>query len=712
MAGNDPDDLDKLGLSKDEKIVREAKDRMTDVLDVEGEFRKRFIDDLKFANADPDNLYQWPNSLIKTRGDERPCLTINETRIHNFQIINDAKQNKPSVKVKGVGNGSTYESAQIMEDVIRHIEYVSNAQSAYDVATKFQVEGGIGYLRVATDYAGDDTFDQEIFIRPFKDPLTVLLDPNIKEADGSDASYALIFDDMDRDEAERRWPQYKEQLGSHPLNANYVDDWTRSDQVRIAEYFRKVPKKDRLIGFTDPDSGEQRSILASKLPKEILHGLADDPQTQYREVIEDQIEWFLIIGNEIVERTIWPGKFIPIIRVLGEETMIEGKLDRKGHTRAMKDAQRMLNYWFSAAVEHVALQSKTPYIGAMEAFSNLETYWDTANVVNHAWLPFNGYDEQGRPILAPQRQAPPVMATAYIQGLQIAMEQMRAVSGQYQAELGAPSNEISGIAIQQRQRQGDNATYHYIDNLALAIRFLGKILIDLIPKIYDTKRIIRIMAMDGAETDVTIDPNAARAYLEEQQQTDAEVKQIIFNPNVGKYSVEADVGPAYATKRQEAFNAMMELAKMNPDFMKIAGDLTMRAADFPMADKLAERFQRVIPEAIKGDGPTPEMQAAQQQVQQLQQMLQNAVATIGDLKKDKSLEGVQKNIDAYRAETDRSKVFLDHGIDMNQLALQVAKLIQDMQITSPLAQTPGATQPAPTQLQAPQQQPQPNGMAA
>lgn len=682
MADNDPDELSKLGLTGDEKIVKEAKARLTSVLNVEGDFRKRFIDDLKFANADSDNMYQWPNSLIKTRGDERPCLTINQTRIHNFQIMNDARQNKPSVKIKAVGNGSTYESAQIFEALVRHIEYVSNAQSAYDIATKFQVEGGIGYLRVATDYAGDDTFDQEIYIRPFKDPLTVCLDPNIKEADGSDAQYAIVFDDMAKDEAEKQFPKYKDILGQHPLNADYTDDdWTHPDQVRVAEYFRRVPKKDKLVAVTDPNTGEQRTIKASKLPKEVRDGLADDPQTKFREIEESEIEWFLIIGSTIVERTIWPGKYIPIIRVLGEETNIEGNLDRKGHTRSMKDPQRMLNYWFSAAVEHVALQGKTPYVGPMDAFSNLETYWDSANVVNHAWLPYNAYDEQGREIPAPSRQAPPTMATAYIQGLGLADQKMRDVSGQYQAELGAPSNEISGVAIQQRQRQGDNATYHYIDNLALAIRFLGKILIDLIPEIYDTKRIIRIMAEDGVESEVLVDPSATKSYLEQQREDEEEAKQIVFNPNVGKYSVEADVGPAYATRRQEAFSAMMELAKQNPEFMKIAGDLAMKAADFPMADKLAERFQKVIPASIRGDGPTPEVQQLQQQLQHMGNLLQSATQALGDAKKKEGLEQQQKNIDAYRAETDRGKVFLDHKIDVNEFALNVAQLLKDMMQT-------------------------------
>lgn len=689
---------------KDEKIVKEAKKRFRIASDWEADARRNFINDYKFANGDSENMYQWPGGVQTTRGvgsnDERPCLTINDTRQHNLQIINDARQNKPSVSVKPVANEATYEAAQIFEGIVRHIEYISNAQSAYDTATSYQVQAGWGYWRVVTDYSDSDTLDQEIFIRRVKDPLTIYLDPNINEADGSDASFAIIFDDMPKDEFDAQYPKYKDIASTHPLNVNYTDDgWFGEDKVRVAEYYRRVEEDDRLIAVTHPDTGEQIMTLASKLPKAMLDPIMEDPSTKWRTVSTPKIEWFLIIGNQIAERNVWPGKYIPICRVIGEETIIDGQLDRKGHTRAMKDPQRMKNYWFSAAVEHVALQSKTPYVGPMEAFSNLETYWDTANNINHAWLPYNGYNDAGQPLQAPARQAPPIMASAYIQGLSIAAEEMRSVSGQFQSEMGMPSNERSGIAIQQRQRQGDNATYHFIDNLSLAIRFTGKILIDLIPKVYDTQRVIRIMGEDGVETQVEVNPQAQQAYLEQRSELNDTIKAI-FNPNVGKYDVEADIGPAYATKRQEAFNAFMEISRGNPDIMKIAGDLMFRAADFPMADKLAERIRRTIPDSITGEAPPPEVQQMMQQMQQMQQaleqqqkMLEAATEALADEKKGKTLEAVGKEVDIYKAETERLKV-LAPAIDPKYIAELTAQLVLQSMQTNPLNSVPQEAPPA------------------
>lgn len=652
---------DKSG-TKDEQIIREATRRFDICANYESDSRLGFIEDIKFCNGDADNMWQWDENTRNARGygtiDERPCLTINKVRQHCLNIINDAKQNKPSVKIKPVGNGATYEAAQVFEGVCRHIEYISNAQAAYDRATTFQVQGGIGWIRLVTDYPDNNSSfnDQEIYIRGVKDPLTVYLDPDIREPDGSDARYGFVFDDMSREVFEETYPKYKDLATKSPLDVS--GGWLRDDQVRVAEYFRVIEDEDTLIALQGPNGPV--ITRKSKLTDEQFKLAIDDPQTKRRQIVEKKVEWYLIAGDKIIERDTWAGKYIPLIRVVGEETIINGKMDRKGHTRAMKDPQRLANYWYSAATEHVALQSKTPYIGPMEAFSNLETYWDSANTVNHAWLPYNQYDEKGMKLEAPQRQAPPVMAEAYVKGLEIASQEIKEVSGQFQADLGMPSNEKSGVAIQQRQRQGDMATYHYIDNLALGIRFIGKQLIDLIPKIYDTKRVIKIMAEDGVEHDVIIDPNAQQALQKKQQETQFEVVQAIFNPTIGLYDVEADIGPAYATRRQEEFDALIKLMEKNEKLAQVAGDLLFKAADFPGAEEVARRIRATIPQNILNGqpGPSPQDADMQKAMQAQGDMINKLSQELAKAKLDKSIDQQQKEIDVYKAITDRLAITL------------------------------------------------------
>jgi hypothetical protein len=433
-----------------------------------------------------------------------------------------------------------------------------------------------------------------------------------------------------------------------------------------------------------------------------------DPSTTTRDVVSDEVEWFKLAGNSIIDRRPWAGRYIPIVRVIGEETIIDGKMDRKGHTRGMKDPQRMYNYWSSEGTAQVALQTKSPYLAPVESIEGLETYWGRSNIDDTAVLPYNGITEDGRTIAPPQRSQPPQMAQAFIEGMKICENQLMMASGQYQSQFGANENATSGKAINERQRQGDNATYHFIDGLAIGIKYTGKILIDLIPKIYDTERVIRILAKDGTESHVQIKPDAQDSYKEvsgPDQQQDKSVAAI-FNPNVGRYEVESDVGPGYATRRQEAFNAMTQIAAQNPEFMKIGGDLLWKSADFPLADELAERWAKTIPANITGDGPSEEVQQMQQQLQQAH----DAVASLHQQLTDKEKE---IHIKGYDATTKRLTAMGNAGpiVDQSQLEPVIRQIILSMFTASNPETANEQPEQAPQQGQPdPSQQPaQPQG---
>lgn len=654
-------------------IVSEAQKRFKRCNDWEQDTRKLFLEDLKFANGDSDNGYQWPNNVKKNRDvDARPTLTVNQIRQHNLKIINDAKQNKPGIAFRPTGDGATFEAAQALQALVRNIEYHSNAQVAYDTATKFQVEAGIGYIRVATDYADDGTFDQEIFIRRVNDPLGIFMDPDAKEADKSDSLFVMVFEEMDKDEYKEAYPKYADAIGQSALGND--DAWITDEKIRVCEYFRKVPKEGQLVAFKRKDTGETVIKKLSDLPKEMRQDVVDDPQTRKRTIWDTEVEWFLIAGSRIVADAIWPGKYIPIVPVIGEETIIEGRLDRKGHTRSMKDPQRMFNYWNSSLAEHVALQGKTPWIAPAQAIEEYEDLWNNANKVNYSVLMYNAIDDAGNPIPAPQRPNPPVAAPAYITGVQLAAEQMMQSSGQYQAQMGEQGNERSGKAIQERQRQGDNATYHYIDNLAIAIRQVGKIVLDLIPKIYDTKRVIMAMAEDGQSYEIEIDPKAKEAWMGEQLRN-AQVAKRVLNPTIGKYDVQADVGPAYATKREEAFNAFTLILTQAPQLASVIGDILLRAGDFPYAQEASERLKRMVPPQALGTGPTVMEQQLQQRVTQLTELLKKEMDKGAEQKLKLTGKDQLRDIEAYDSETKRiaalSKLLPEDQAAVHSLIVQL-----------------------------------------
>lgn len=648
--------------TKDEDIIQEAHERFKRCEDFESRFRTLFVDDVKFCNADSDNMYQWPNELRQSRArDSRPSLTINKTRQHALMVQNEIKENLPSVKISPTGGSASYDSAQVYAGVVRHIEYTSNAAGAYANAMTYQVQGGIGYWRVTTDYAHEDSFDQEIFIKTIKDPLSVYIDCDCAEADGSDAMYAFVFDDMVPEEFKRRYPKA---TAASERTAYGNSNWCSKDKIRVAEYMRCEYSKDWLLALPirdeqgQPIEGQYDTVRMSEIPAELRQAVRDDETIRRRKIETKQWKWFLIAGDEIIDRKDWPGSFMPIVRVVGEEMLIEGELERKGHVRNLKDPQRMYNYWTSSAVEQVALQGKQPYMASVQAIKGFEAYYQNANRVNYSYIPFNAVDDDGAPLQPPVREQPPQMASAYINGMQIAAEEMKMVSGQADPTMGMQANEIAGVAIQRRIKQGDKATFHFIDNLSSSIRYTGKILIDLIPKIYDTPRIIRIRAEDGSDEEIKIDPNQQEA-LTTQSEGDQEAQRI-FNPGVGKYEVVAQAGPAYATRREEAAEAMTAVFSTNPQLMATAGDLFFRMQDFPMAEELAERLSNTIPSSVKGDGPTPEEQQLQQQLEEAQQQMQGMQAQLASTMEalaEEQKKGDDKakanEINGYKAVTDR-----------------------------------------------------------
>jgi len=684
----------------DAAILREAKERFERCVGWESAWRDRALFDTKFANADPHNMWQWDTSVKADRG-SRPCLTYNQVRQHNLQVINDARQNKAQIKVTPTGGQASYEAAQVFSGIIRRIEYQSKAVDAYSTAIFHQVESGIGYVRVETDYVDNDSFDLDLWIRRIADPRSVYMDPDCKLYDKSDANFAFVFEDIPRDRYEE---EYGTEDNAAPATLDHTDGWNDKDHVRVAEYWRRGMATGKIHQLQDGTV-----VRDDDIPDDIRDQI-EPLIVKTREVAEPEIEWFKLAGDRIIDREEWPGKYIPIVPFLGEETVIDGEMDRKGHTRSQIDAQRIYNYWASAAVEQVALQTKSPYVARIDAIQGREEQWATANVKNWSVLVYNGLDERGQPIPPPAREPPPQMAQAYIQGMTIARQDLMSVTGQYQAELGMPSNERSGIAIQQRQRQGDTATYHYIDNQAKAIRQVGRILLDLIPRIYDTRRVVMTLAEDGEENKVVVVPDAPEAHQfvgpppqqpntdgapvpltggqaqELQENPDTPDPSVIFNPNVGKYDVEADVGPAYGTQRQEAANAFAEIMKQNPAAFQIVGDLWAENSDFPNADEFARRMKRGLPPQYKS-GVDPQVQqvtqAAQQMQQHAQELLQKADAEIAGLKAQvahqKELLGDKSHsleIDDYKAETDRLKAV--GGIDPLALQVVVRQMVQDM----------------------------------
>jgi hypothetical protein len=639
---------------KKDDVVGTAKERYERAKGAYSSSRALAIEDTKFALGDSDNGWQWPEQIRQTRTAERKvCLTVNMTAQHCNQIINNIRQNRPQCRVLPVDNGADKKTAEIMAGLIRNIQTSSNADDAHDTAAEHSIYGGEGYWRVLTEYESPKSFKQRIRIAAIPNPLMVYIDPAARELDKSDADWGFLFEDISKEQCKR------EHKGIDPASwSEEPKGWVTADTIRRAEYFHAEYQTDTAYLIND-GSEEGLEVLKSDMKPGELKAYQDGGAIlDERATISKKWKWCKILGGHDapLDEKDWPGAYLPIISIVGKEVNVNGEIVRKGIVRDLKDPARMVNFSYSEAIRTVALQNKIPYIAAAEAVEGYEEQWKNANVSDCSYLPFNAFDDAGNAIPPPQRQEPAVMPAAQIQMLQLSTEQMRAASGQQNANFGIKSEAASGVGIRRLKEQGEVATFHFPDNLVRGLRYEAKILLDLIPKVYDTKRVVRILGIDGKDEQATLDPEAQQAYSEN---ITAEDVQKIFNPTLGMYDVVIDTGPTYQTQRQEAQVVMTEVAAKDPNFMGIAGDIFWRAQDVPMSDQLAKRYEKVIPPELqdqKGQKPIPpevqqKLQQSEQMIQQLDQTVQAMTAEL----ESKQIEAQKVEIDRMNAETNRMK---------------------------------------------------------
>jgi hypothetical protein len=650
-------------MSKDKDILAVARSRLDLAMSALSESREDEIDDLKFYAGSPDNHWQWPADVLATRGavqgqsiNARPCLTINKLPQHVRQVTNDQRQNRPAAKVIPVDDKADIQVAEIFNGMIRHIEYISDADVAYDTACENQVAYGEGYLRLLTEYCDDKTFDQDIKIGRVRNSFSVYMDPTIQDPTGSDAKWCFITEDITKDEYERMYPDAApaSTLQSLGVGDQSISNWLNEDTIRIADYYyidydrttlNLYPGNATAFAGTPEDKA-----LKAHFVKPLKSRESDRPVVKYCK----------INGYEILEQREWAGKWIPVIRIVGNEFEVDGRLYVSGLVRNAKDAQRMYNYWVSQEAEMLALAPKAPFIGYGGQFEGYEDKWKTANTNNWPYLEVNPdvTDGSGSVLPLPQRAQPPMASSGLLQAKAGASEDIKSTTGQYDASLGMKSNERSGKAILARQREGDVGTYHYGDNLARGVRHVARQLIDLIPKIYDTQRIARIIGEDGETKMVKINPEQTEPVNKIVDQTGV-VMEKIYNPSIGKYDVVATTGPGYATKRQEALEAMAQLLQGNPQLWAVAGDLFVKNMDWPGAQEMSKRFAKTIDPKLMGDSEdNPALAAAQQQMQamgqemeQMHQMIQNVGKSL-DMREIEVKE-FDSQVKAYAAETQR-----------------------------------------------------------
>jgi len=570
--------------------------------------RDRARDDVEFAAGE-----QWDQADKTARESEgRPCLTINRLPQFIRQVVGDLRNVKPSISVRPNGNGSDEDVAEVINGILRNIEDRSKDEQPYTIAVESAVRCGIGHFRIVTENLPNNPFAQDIFIKAIHNPLAVVWDYGSRSITRADAKHCFVREGITKAQYQSQYPGAKMLDFGDDDYDELTWQWILPDMVLIAERFSveegKAPflllegggvlRRDRL------PFGAQLNEVDSVL--QFIDGRQVFVE-ETREAPIRKVKWCKFSGGDILDEGEWPTEDIPIIPVIGEEVHFEKTRLRAGLIRWAKDPQRLYNFWRSTQTEVMGAAPKLPYLLGKSQIEGFEEAWLVANKGNKPFLPYNDKLNQARP----SREVPPQLSSGMNNEIALAAEDMKATTGIYDASLGAKGNETSGIAIRQRQTEGDVSTNFFGDNLAASMRRAGRIIVDLIPIIYDSKRIARIVADDGTDKAVEVNSLVIENGL----------PRIQNDLTIGDYDVTVNIGPSYATKRQEALEGMAEILRGNPNSTLFL-DIIAKNSDWPGADQFAERAQKMLPPELQDEDeePTPEEQAARAQAQQLSQM--------------------------------------------------------------------------------------------
>lgn len=624
------------GDSQDDPRISEAIEFLRQAAESDSNNRAEALDDIKFAAGD-----QWPVEIQNSRNLEaRPCLTINKLDAYCRQITNQQRQQRPRMKAQGMNNQTDAKIAEIVTGICRHVETNSNADHAYDTAYDFAVRMGWGYWRVTTDYVRPDSFEQEIYIKPIDNPFTVYFDPNSLAPDGSDAEKCLITVVMSKESFNKMYPDADDggQFNARGTGDSNID-WVTKNDIRIAEYFYTRIESTHLVLLSDGITAYE-----DELPSKEAMDAAGVYEVSRRKTFRKSIKWCKLTAMQVLEEGTWAGKYIPVVPTYGQQCVVDSKRKRFGLVRMAKDAQRMYNFWQTSMTESVALAPRAKWIMAEGQDEGHETEWASANNTSYAYLRYKQTDINGQPAPPPQRQVPEQPPAAIMAAAQSITSDLQSVVGIFDPNQ-LPQGNISGKALNGQMSQMDMTNFHYYDNLTRSIAHTGRIILDLIPKIYSSERVMRIIGDDGKPELITINQRTG-------QKDENGVEILLNDVTVGEYDIVMDTGPGYNTKRQEAVDSMMSMLGADPALMQQAGDLIFRNMDFPGAEVIADRLAAVNPLAQideKSDIP-PQVQMqlanAQNQIQQMAAVIQQLQLT---LKNRQDVEGMRQMGENERA---------------------------------------------------------------
>lgn len=625
-------------------VVSRALNRSERSKEVLSEVYRKAREDLRFISDTPGSQWDEYDYAFRTKR-RKPCLEIDQLKQFINQVSNDSRMNTPNITVIPHAGDADIETAEIIQGIIKDIEYYSNADSAYDLAINNAIKCSLGFIRVDHRFVDEKSFDQELCIKRVPFPLSVYLDPDSTEIDGSDSKYGFVFEDISVDEFKERYGSDYEPVSFDETAIGGRTTKATEDTIRIAEYFEIVEETDNIKVQTD--SGEERKRTV---------------------VVSTKVMRYVLSGRDVLEESVFPGKYVPIVPVYGEEHFVDGCREYHSLIRKSKDSQRRYNYWASTEADLLTRAPKGMFLAAEGVTEDYaQDYIDSEKAMV---LRYKTEDSTGRPANPPQYIPPPQIPSGIVNAMGQALEDIKSTMGLYNAFLGQRSNETSGVAINARKQEGDRAVFHFTDNLTKSIVHVGTIIVNALPEVFDTPRIVKMVSKEGNNKDVGI--NGA---LVDGQKREYYIKE-------GVYNVRVVTGPNYATQRQQAAEFYQNVMQTNLELMPVIGDLAFEHMDFPGAQQIASRLRKTMDPKLLEDSDDfdPALMAAQEQNQQLQQAIQAMQGEMQTLQKQLEDKKAEIEVKMIAEQNDASADQAKTQLELQKMQLEEQKIIAEYKI--------------------------------
>jgi hypothetical protein len=644
------DDTDKEPgeLSKKELLIR-IRNRSRLMIEGDDQNRQDAKDDIRFVSIPGE---QWDQKVKTARG-SRPCYEFDKLSIKSQRVINEMRANRPAGKVRAAEDGDK-KTADVREGLCRNIANVSDLDTICDYAGVYQVEGGMGAWRVVTEYVKGSRRKQRIRAKPIPNPFCLYWDPSSTDPLKRDAQDWCLIDTMSKSAFNAKYGKKVKKISFDASECEEDPDWDNQENIRVCEYWYKETKQKEVWVLADGREIDSTAKGAESIDPSLI---------QSKESVDyDCIMMCIASGDAILEGPVkQAGSQHRFIVVHGAWKIVDGKPKWWGLVRKAKDAQRRYNVTQTAITETIASAPNTQYWAtAKQAAGNTDS-WDRALTENLPYLLYNTDPQAGGP---PQRMPGPQVPAALMAESQIADQELKDVTGVYDAALGERSNEKSGVAISRREQQTQLVNFNFPDNMAKGVQRTWEIFNDLIPEIIDTEQMVRVLGVDGAEdyikvNTVGIDPQTGQPIM-------------VNDLTTGEYDITVTVGPSFATQRQEASETYTQLIQAFPPLMQVAPDLIMKAMDSPYSEEIAERMRMLLPPQIqetlnKDKKLPPEVMQAMQQVKQMQDM----VTQQGQMVQAAAAEAEKGKVEAQ-------KMISDLNVKRAQFDADVAKALANI----------------------------------